>query len=38
MLGWIRSATQALMIIRNGNMQMYPMNPVNVTSRAPAFL
>ena len=30
MFGWIRSATQALMISRSGNMQMRPMSPVNV--------
>ena len=28
--GWIRSATQASMIARSGNMQTVPMRPVNV--------
>ena len=28
MFGWIRSATQVLMIARSGNMQMRPMSPV----------
>ena len=33
MLGWIRSATQALMISRSGNKKIRPMSPVSVIMR-----
>jgi hypothetical protein len=29
-LGWMPSATHAVMIARNGHMHTFPMNPVNV--------
>jgi hypothetical protein len=30
MFGWILKVTHVWMIARNGNMQIFPMSPVNV--------